>query len=165
MTSSTTSKPSTSRGALAFIALGGAYHTFGSALRRVAAPRNAARYRVLTCGFLALALAVASSAAALLNHYRQPLESAFMHLILGRFAPESIGISTAPKLGDMLELKSKESNTPALYVVSDTEPGYLRVRAYDKYTAGRWESTPKPRTLEPQNARPPKPRGYEYEFV
>ena len=69
-------------------------------------------------------------------------------------------------LGDVAELKSKQANIPALYVVSDTAPGYLRVRAYDKYVASRWESTPKkPTILEPRNAQPPQPRGYEYEFV
>ncbi len=152
-------------GALAFIALVGAYHTFGAAQRRIAAPRNATRYRALTCGFLTLALAVSSLAAALLIHYRQPLESAFMHMILGQFTPESGGISTTPRLGDMAELKGKQANIPALYVVSDTAPGYLRVRAYDKYVAGRWESTPKPAPLEPRNARPPQPAGYAYEFA
>lgn len=94
-------------------------------------------------------------AGSLLYRYRNEIDAAIFGPLLGRLVKESDGIKTSPKLGSLLELKQKDRDQVALYVVCDEPPGYLKARAYDEYARNGWQSTAKSTTMSPR-ARPPQ---------
>jgi transglutaminase-like putative cysteine protease len=49
-----------------------------------------------------------------------------------------VGFSTSGELSTLLLLKGDQDATPALRIVSDENPGYLRARAFDVYRKSRW---------------------------
>ena len=154
--------------AVGFVGLAAGFYAFCPARAYVVPVRRRSHYRAATWGLIAVALSLSVGLAATLTRYRDALDSALLGMLLGKFTEQSAGIETAPKLGDLAELKGKDENLTALCVESAEQPGYLRAKAYDRYANGRWQASLEKRDLEPKREDPDaerKPVGYEYYYV
>jgi transglutaminase-like putative cysteine protease len=49
-----------------------------------------------------------------------------------------VGFSTSGELSSILRIKGEQDTTPALRILSDACPGYLRARAFDIYRSSEW---------------------------
>jgi len=65
-----------------------------------------------------------------------------------------IGFSDSGKLSSFFMIKSEQDSTPALSIVSDSSPGYLRARAFDVYRQSQWYDAPYKGALFPEKNTP-----------
>ncbi len=60
-----------------------------------------------------------------------------------------VGFSTSGELSSLLAIKGDQDTTVALRIVSDSNPGYLRARAFDLYRSSAWAEVSHGDAIEP----------------
>ena len=65
-----------------------------------------------------------------------------------------IGFSNSGKLSSFFMIKSEQDTSPALTIMSDRNPGYLRARAFDMYRQSQWYEAPYKGELFPEKNTP-----------
>ncbi|MBN1804145.1 MAG: transglutaminase domain-containing protein [Sedimentisphaerales bacterium] len=65
-----------------------------------------------------------------------------------------IGFSTSGKLSSVLLIKAEQDPTPVLSILSDTNPGYLRARAFDVYFQSEWHDLSHREAMFPEQDLP-----------
>jgi hypothetical protein len=69
-------------------------------------------------------------------------------------ATGSVGFTTSGELSSLLKIKGEGDTTPVLRIVSDTNPGYLRARAFDVYRQSKWTDLSAMRAVFPSQNTP-----------
>lgn len=65
-----------------------------------------------------------------------------------------IGFSNSGKLSSFFMMKAEQDTTPALSITSDSNPGYLRARAFDMYRQSQWFEAPYQEVMFPEKNTP-----------
>ena len=65
-----------------------------------------------------------------------------------------VGFSTSGELSSLLRIKGEQDTAVVLRIVSDTNPGYLRARAFDVYRQSRWSDVSATRAVFPSQNTP-----------
>lgn len=95
------------------------------------------------------------ASATALFRYERRIES----LLSGFLRPErhsrGRGFSGQAVLGEVMRRKSDGANSVALRVMSDTEPGYLRGRAFESYANSEWSTMASLQSVTPLAKLPP----------
>jgi hypothetical protein len=65
-----------------------------------------------------------------------------------------VGFSTSGKLSSVLLIKGDQDPTPALSIVCDSSPGYLRARAFDVYHKSEWHDLSYRDEILPEQKKP-----------
>jgi transglutaminase-like putative cysteine protease len=50
-----------------------------------------------------------------------------------------VGFSTSGRLSGLLEIKQDQNPAPVLNIISESSPGYLRARAFDRFAQSEWQ--------------------------
>lgn len=97
---------------------------------------------LLQGGILAAGMLMAFTISTVVGTYRTNIDNAVFGFF-GVFADTSaVGFSPDAMLNSVTRLRYSAGQQVALRVKSDTPPGYMRGKAYDKFAGNRWESTP-----------------------
>lgn len=79
----------------------------------------------------------------------------------GRVALESttggvslVGFSTSGRLSEVLLIKGEQDPTPALSIICDDRPGYLRARAFEVYRQSEWHDLSYREAIFPEQNKP-----------
>jgi transglutaminase-like putative cysteine protease len=64
------------------------------------------------------------------------------------------GFATSGKLSNVLLIKGDHDQTPALSIVCDDSPGYLRARAFDVYRPSEWHDLSHKEAIFPERNKP-----------
>ncbi len=65
-----------------------------------------------------------------------------------------VGFSTSGRLSSLLFIKAEQDPTPALSIMCDGSPGYLRARAFDVYRQSEWHDLSYREALFPEQNKP-----------
>ena len=65
-----------------------------------------------------------------------------------------LGFSTSGRLSNVLLLKGDQDPTPALSIKSDSNPGYLRARAFEVYRQSEWQNLSYQEAILPEQNMP-----------
>jgi len=65
-----------------------------------------------------------------------------------------VGFSTSGRLSNVLLLKGDQDPTPALSIKSDSNPGYLRARAFEVYRQSEWQNLSYQEAILPEQNMP-----------
>ena len=65
-----------------------------------------------------------------------------------------IGFSDSGNLSSIFMIKGDQDPTPALSIISDSGPGYLRARAFDMYRQSQWYEAPHKELIFPEKNTP-----------
>ncbi|MFC1604093.1 transglutaminase family protein [Planctomycetota bacterium] len=65
-----------------------------------------------------------------------------------------IGFSNSGKLSSVFMIKGDQDPTPALSIMCDSNPGYLRARAFDVYRQSQWYEAPYKEVIFPEKNTP-----------
>jgi transglutaminase-like putative cysteine protease len=65
-----------------------------------------------------------------------------------------VGFSSSGRLSGLLEIKEDQNPGPVLNITSDVSPGYLRARAFDRYTQSEWQAVSSTEDVYPERNTP-----------
>lgn len=112
--------------------------------------------RTVVGGLLLLIVAgIAWGSAWLMSTYRQRIDELVLAPFADAFAPtQSVGFSGSARLGSIAHTKSLDEDKAALRVIAESEPGYLRGRAFTEFDGQEWEPEPADLNLVPNEIVP-----------
>jgi len=101
--------------------------------------------------FMSLAFAVAAAwiAADAFNCYERQMDQFVMQFLQPMSNDNAIGFARDATLGTLVIQKTRAEKKVAIRVYSETEPGYLRGRAFDRYGRSTWGSAASQVSLDP----------------
>ena len=111
---------------------------------RVSNPRDSLFIRRLAVTVtVASALILATSTSVIVKRYQQELDMIFANMVAGAPPGVSMGFPSSSRLGSIASLQRRQGQETAIRVLSEHQPGYLRGRACDTYSApdSRWLTT------------------------
>ncbi|MEX0716506.1 MAG: transglutaminase domain-containing protein [Planctomycetaceae bacterium] len=135
---------------IGYVLLSGAYFMAG----RRSPPAGERGSRARTVALWTVAGLVGTAAwlgAYALNRFEGDIENFLNHVLLAAAPPEFTGYSGTGEFGSVAHRKHHGGERIALRIVSPDAPGYLRGRAFDVFSRGRW------RTLSPSERLKPQP--------
>ncbi len=65
-----------------------------------------------------------------------------------------VGFSTSGRLSGVLDIKQDQNPGPVLNITSEVNPGYLRARAFDRYTQSEWQTVSSNEDIYPERNTP-----------
>lgn len=88
------------------------------------------------------------------HRYQRQLDEVFMKIVAPAANLSSVGFSDNAGLGSVARMQGQGPQRVGLRVFADSQPGYLRGKAYTNFNGTRWSADPKADTLSPVQ-RPP----------
>ncbi|MBX7256255.1 MAG: DUF3488 and transglutaminase-like domain-containing protein [Candidatus Hydrogenedentes bacterium] len=128
---------------------------FASSLRDSAQGKTRAHVLrwALNIGFMGVALSVAISVSAAVQHYGNELDR-LLGIAAGSSMPSTTAFTARARLDSMTRLRGSGGTKIALRIVSDDPPGYMRGIAYDTYAPPEWRVTGEVDALSPATSPP-----------
>lgn len=112
----------------------------GASMKRSGVSSRRWRRLVLTFMVLLAALGLSKGVSEALLRYRYELDQVVMSPFAGLFTKSGIGFSGTGQLGSVAAQKSTDSEDVALRILAESEPGYLRGKAFSEYVGSRWDT-------------------------
>ncbi len=117
---------------------------------------NDRRGAIIQAGIVGLSLTVSFGFSGAMGSYRAEIDKAVFSFLPGMRESGATGFSTRAHLDTITHARDTGADSVALRVFSKNAPGYLRGRAYDRYSQNSWDISVPERLLKPLQDVPPE---------